>query len=358
MDTLVSMKVFRHVVEAGSFIAAAERMHVSPAMASKHVMHLEAHLGARLLNRTTRKISLTEAGRSYYERCAQVLTELEEAEQAVGEAAVVPKGTLRVNSLSTFGMRYLMPAIAEYTAQHPNVTVEVTMTDRIVDLVEEGYDLAIRAARSSRLRTSSLIARQIARAHFVVCASPDYLRRRGTPRVPDDLRQHNCLRLAASGQHMREWPIGTGEPPASVPASGNIVADDVEALRVAALSGAGIAYLGTDCVHDDLKSGRLVPLLLDHVAPRELPIFAVYPSRRHLSAKVRSFVDFIAERFVGDAYWPTWEHVATLAAKAPASGNEMAKRSDSARANAATAAARTAPAAAAAQQGGRKRGGD
>src|SRR5260221_7035052 len=128
-------------------------------------------------------------------------------------------------------MRYLMPAIAEYTGQHPNVTVEVTMTDRIVDLVEEGYDLAIRASRSSRLRTSSLIARQIARAHFVVCASPDYLRRRGTPRVPDDLRQHNCLRLAANGPHTREWPIGTRDQTANLPTTRNILADHNQALR-------------------------------------------------------------------------------------------------------------------------------
>jgi DNA-binding transcriptional LysR family regulator len=349
MDTLVSMKVFRLVVEAGSFVAAAERMQLSPAMASKHVMHLETHLGARLLNRTTRKISLTEAGRGYYERCAQALTELEEAEQAVSEAAAVPKGTLRINSVSTFGMRELMPAIADYTARHPGVTVEITMTDRIVDLVEEGYDLAIRASRSSRLRASSLIARQIARAYFVICASPEYLRRHGTPRVPDDLRHHNCLRLSANGPLAREWPIGSGDQAASVPATGNIVADDIEALRVAALLGAGIAYLGTDCIRDDLEGGRLVPLMLDHVAPRELPIFAMYPSRRHLSAKVRSFVDFIAERFAGEAHWPTWEHIATLAAQ------RSAPRAPGADASGADASGAAAQGAAVLQQGNRKR---
>ncbi|MEJ2767405.1 LysR family transcriptional regulator [Mycetohabitans sp. B46] len=315
MDTLVSMKVFRHVVEAGSFATAAERMHLSPAMASKHVMHLEAHLGARLLNRTTRRISLTEAGRDYYERCVQALTELEEAEQAVSEASVVPKGTLRINALSTFGNRYLMPAIAEYTRQHPGVQVDITMSDRVVDLVEEGYDLAIRGSRSAKLRSSSLIARQIARAYFVICASPDYLRRHGVPQVPEDLRAHNCLRLAAHGAHTREWPLGNAENGSGVTTRGNIVANDIEALRAAAIAGAGIAYLGTDCVHDDLENGTLVPLLLEHVGPRELPIFVVYPSRRHLSAKVRSFVDFIAERFAGDAYWPTREHVTRLAAR-------------------------------------------
>lgn len=317
MDTLVSMKVFRHVVEASSFAAAAECMDLSPAMASKHVMHLEAHLGARLLNRTTRRISLTEAGRGYYERCVQVLSELEEAEQAVNEASVVPKGTLRINALSTFGNRHLMPAIAEYTRQHPGVQVDITMSDHVVDLVDKGYDLAIRSSRSSKLRTSSLIARQIARAYFVICASPDYLRQHGVPQVPEDLPAHNCLRLAANGAHARDWPLGNAEN-GGVVTHGNIVADHIEALRTAAIAGAGIAYLSTDCVYDDLENGTLVPLLLEHVGPRELPIFAVYPSRRHLSAKVRSFVDFIAERFAGGAYWPTREHVTMLAARGAA----------------------------------------
>jgi len=326
MDTLVSMKVFRHVVEAGSFIAASERMNVSPAMASKHVMHLETHLGARLLNRTTRKISLTEAGRGYYERCAQALAELDEAEQAVGEATVVPKGTLRINSLSTFGLRYLMPAISDYTALHPHVTVEITMTDRIVDLVEEGYDLAIRASPNSRLRSSSLIARQIARAYFVICASPNYLRQHGTPQHPDDLRHHNCLRLAPAGGHSRDWPLGSTDAPISVMPTGNIIVNDIEALRVATVCGAGIGYLGTDVVRDELESGQLVPLLLDRMTARELPVYAVYPSRRHLSAKVRSFVDFIVERFSHDSFWPTWEHVCELARNAPHAAAAPKKR--------------------------------
>jgi DNA-binding transcriptional LysR family regulator len=195
MDTLVSMKVFRHVVEVGSFVGAAERMEMSAAMASKHVMHLEQQLGARLLNRTTRRVAPTEAGREYYERLSQVLTELDEAEQAVGAASVVPQGRLRVSSLSAFGLSHVMSAVADYAAQYPQVTVEMTLSDRVVELIDEGYDVAIRASPHG-LKSSSLIARQIATAHLVLCASPDYLRRHGAPKKLADLSRHNYLQYA------------------------------------------------------------------------------------------------------------------------------------------------------------------
>lgn len=189
MDTLVSMKVFRHVVEVGSFVGAAERMEMSAAMASKHVMHLEQQLGARLLNRTTRRVAPTEAGREYYERLSQVLTELEEAEQVVGAASVVPQGRLRVSSLSAFGLSHVMAAVADYAAQYPQVIVDMTLSDRVVELIDEGFDVAIRASPSG-LKSSSLIARQIATAHLVLCASPAYLRRHGTPKTVADLARH------------------------------------------------------------------------------------------------------------------------------------------------------------------------
>src|SRR5579863_889414 len=192
MDTLVSMKVFRHVVEVGSFVGAAERMEMSAAMASKHVMHLEQQLGARLLNRTTRRVAPTEAGREYYERLAQVLAELDEAEQAVSAASIVPQGRLRVSSLSAFGLRYVMAAVSDYAAKHPQVTTEVELSDRVVELIEEGFDVAIRASPFG-LKSSSLIARQLATAHIVLCASPEYLSRHGTPRTIEDLAKHNFV---------------------------------------------------------------------------------------------------------------------------------------------------------------------
>jgi DNA-binding transcriptional LysR family regulator len=310
MDTLVSMKVFRHVVEAGSFVGAAERMEMSAAMASKHVMHLEQQLGARLLNRTTRRVAPTEAGREYFERLSQVLTELEEAEQVVGAASVVPQGRLRVSSLSAFGLSYVMSAVADYAAQYPQVTVDMTLSDRVVELIDEGFDVAIRASPSG-LKSSSLIARQIATAHLVLCASPEYLRRHGTPLRIADLSRHNYLQYA--GVAAPELGPANGDGGPRMRLSGNLIVNHLEAQRVLVLQGAGIAMLGTEVIGDDLATGRLVPLLVGEVPPRELPIHVVYASRRHLSAKVRSFVDFLAARFANEALWPTLEQIKALA---------------------------------------------
>ena len=310
MDTLVSMKVFRHVVEVGSFVGAAERMEMSAAMASKHVMHLEQQLGARLLNRTTRRVAPTEAGREYYERLAQVLTELEEAEQVVGAASVVPHGRLRVSSLSAFGLSHVMSAVADYAAQYPQVTVEMTLSDRVVELIDEGFDVAIRASPSG-LKSSSLIARPIATAHLVLCASPQYLKRHGTPTKLADLPRHNYLQYA--GVAAPELGPASSNGGSRIRLSGNLIVNQLEAQRVLVLQGAGIAMLGTEVIGDDLAAGRLVPLLVEQVPPRELPIHVVYASRRHLSAKVRSFVDFLAARFANEALWPSLEQIKALA---------------------------------------------
>jgi DNA-binding transcriptional LysR family regulator len=304
------MKVFRHVVEVGSFVGAAERMEMSAAMASKHVMHLEQQLGARLLNRTTRRVAPTEAGREYYERLSQVLTELDEAEQAVGAASVVPQGRLRVSSLSAFGLSHVMAAVADYAARYPQVTVDMTLSDRVVELIDEGFDVAIRASPGG-LKSSSLIARQIATAHLVLCASPAYLRRHGTPKSVADLANHNYLQYAG----VSALEIATGDASPRVRLSGNLIVNHLEAQRVIVLQGAGIAMLGTEVIGDDLVARRLVPLLVDEVPPRELPIHVVYASRRHLSAKVRSFVDFLAERFSNESLWPSLEQIRALAGR-------------------------------------------
>lgn len=295
MDTFRSMQVFRRVVEAGSFVAAARRLNLSPAMASKHVMHLEHHLGARLLNRTTRRLSLTEAGQAYYDRCAQALNDLDEAADAIGASHATPRGTLRVNSLLSFGMRHVAPVIADYTARHPQVVVELSLNDRLVDLVEDGYDLAIRGT-TGEARPSSLIAREIAKLELVACAAPDYLARRGAPAAPTDLASHNCLLFLPQ----REWSFGRGVALQRIAVSGNLVSDNLDALRSAALRGMGVAYLGTDIVGDDLREGRLQRVLPQIETP-QLSVSAVYPSRRYLSAKVRSFIDFLIDRFGGRA---------------------------------------------------------
>ncbi|MGN4063731.1 LysR family transcriptional regulator [Burkholderia gladioli] len=299
MDTLVSMNVFRYVVEVGSFVGAAERMQMSAAMASKHVMHLEQTLGARLLHRTTRRVAPTEAGREYYERLVQALTELDEAGQAVGAASIVPQGRLRVTSLSAFGLRHVMNAVTDYAARYAEVTVEITLSDRVVELIDEGYDVAVRAAPFG-LKSSSLVARQIATAHILLVASPAYLEEHGTPATLADLEQHNYLRRDAGSSSIDAQAFDS-----RVTLSGNLIVNHLEALRVAVLSGSGIAMLGTEVVGDDIEAGRLVPLLLDVMPPRELPIYAVYASRRHVSAKVRSFVDFLADHFSGQALCPS-----------------------------------------------------
>jgi DNA-binding transcriptional LysR family regulator len=285
-------------------------MEMSAAMASKHVMHLEQQLGARLLNRTTRRVAPTEAGREYYERLSQVLTELDEAEQAVGAASVVPQGRLRVSSLSAFGLSHVMAAVADYAAQYPQVTVDMTLSDRVVELIDEGFDVAIRASPGG-LKSSSLIARQIATAHLVLCASPAYLRRHGTPKSIADLANHNYLQYAG----VSALEIATGDASPRVRLSGNLIVNHLEAQRVIVLQGAGIAMLGTEVIGDDLVARRLVPLLVDEVPPRELPIHVVYASRRHLSAKVRSFVDFLAERFSNESLWPSLEQIRALAGR-------------------------------------------
>ncbi|CAB3771925.1 LysR family transcriptional regulator [Paraburkholderia humisilvae] len=312
MDTLVSMKVFRHVVEIGSFVGAAERMDMSAAMASKHVMHLEQQLGARLLNRTTRRVAPTEAGREYYERLSQVLAELDEAEQAVGAASVVPQGRLRVSTLSAFGLRHVMSATAAYATLHPQVTVDITLSDRVVEMIDEGFDVAIRASPTG-LKSSSLIARQVATAHIVLCASPDYLQRHGVPKTLADLARHNFIEY--SGMSAQDLVTASNAGGAQPRLTGNMIVNHLEALRVVVLQGAAIALLGTEVVGDDLASGRLVPLLVDELPPRELPIHVIYASRRHVSAKVRSFVDFLAGRFANESLWPTLEQVRTLAAR-------------------------------------------
>lgn len=314
MDTLVSMKVFRQVVEAGSFVAAAERMGMSAAMASKHVAHLEQQLGARLLNRTTRRVAPTEAGREYYERVALALTELDEAGQVVGAASVVPQGRLRVSSLTAFGLRHVMSAVADYAAAFPQVTVDITLSDRVVELIDEGFDVAIRASPSG-LKSSSLIARPLATAHIVLCAAPEYLRRYGMPKSVADLARHRFVQYA--GASAQELALATDRAEsAKMKPGGNLIVNHLEAMRVVVLQGGGLSMLGTEVIGDDIAQGRLVPLLVDELPPRELPIYAVYASRRHLSAKVRSFVDFLAARFAGHELWPDVDAIRAAAARA------------------------------------------
>jgi DNA-binding transcriptional LysR family regulator len=276
VDSVSQLQVFVKVVEAGGFTAAARELNLPKSTVSRHVARLEDRLGVRLLERTTRAIRTTEVGQAYYERCARIVGDI---------AQVVPKGTLRLSGPLTFGQLYLGELIAAFMAAHPEVDCEVDLSDRKVDLIEEGYDVAVRIGA---LADSSMIARRLGSSELVVVASPDYLREHGTPRVPSDLRDHECMRYEYSATS--SWSFGDE----SVAVRGRLMANNGDVLRAAAAAGLGIVQAPRFIVGPDLRSGRLVRVLAS--APSSVSgIWAIYPHHRHLSAKVRAFVDFAAD---------------------------------------------------------------
>ncbi len=293
MDRFQALRVFAQVVESGSFAKAAERLSLSTSATSRHVAELEAHLRTRLLNRTTRRISLSESGRALYERSVQLLADLDEAEREAAQAAVVPRGTIKLTTSVAFGVRHIAPAIAAFAARHLEVGFDVSLNDRTVDLVEEGLDLAVRIGA---LGSENLVARKLAETRLLPCAAPSYLAARGTPRAPEDLERHTCLTYEYE-QPRSQWrfrdPSGRER---LVRVSGRVNANNSELLAEAAAQGVGIAFAPGFVVGPGLRAGRLVPILPDFEPPA-LPIYAVYPSRKHLSAKVRLFVEFLIERF-------------------------------------------------------------
>lgn len=299
MDRFAALTVFTRVVECGSFAAAADRLAMSNSAVSRHVADLEAHLGSRLLNRTTRRLSLTESGRIFHERCVQLLADLTEAEEEVNAATAVPRGTLRLTASITFGVRHLAPAIAEFGARHPEVAFDVELSDRTVDIVEEGMDLAIRIGG---IGSQALIARPLATTQLVLCAAPGYLARRGTPREPEDLAAHNCLtyEYLAAGAVWQFRGRDGGER--AVRIAGSAHANNGSLLCALAVAGMGVLLEPDFIVAAEIRAGTLVPLL-PAFRPPTSTIYAAYPSRRHLSAKVRLFVDALAARFAGRPEW-------------------------------------------------------
>jgi DNA-binding transcriptional LysR family regulator len=301
MDRLTAMQVFVRVVEAGSFVKAAGQLEISTTAASRLVADLEAHLGTRLLQRTTRRLSLTAAGSAYFDRCQQIVGAVEEAEALVGLEAQRPFGTLRVSGPVVFGMLHLAPLLAAYGARYPEVRVDISLADRIVDLVDEGFDVAIRIA--GRL-ADALVARRLTTVRIAVCASPEYLRRHGTPRAPPDLAKHNCL-LYSINERPGEWTFEGPQGSTTVKVAGSLRSNNGDLLRTAALAGVGIVVQPTFIVGDDLRQGKLVPVLPRYCQP-DLAAYAIYPTRRHLPAKVRSFVDFLAEAISDPPPWDAW----------------------------------------------------
>lgn len=287
------MAAFVRAVEHGGFSAAARDLGLTPSAVSKLVTRLEARLGVRLLNRTTRRIALTPEGEAYFHRSRRILADIEEAEDEAASFRVRPRGMLRLNVGTVFGMHQLAPALPGFLERYPEMQVELTVTDRVVDLIEEGADLGI---RTGTLADSSLVARRICDLERVICAAPGYLAKHGTPAKPGDLRGHNCLRLASLPSLWR-WPFDTKEGLETVEVKGNVLADDAETLLHLALAGAGIVRLVDVVVGDAIRDGRLVPVLAKshHVEP--VPLHAVHPQGRHRSPKVAAMVDFLVERF-------------------------------------------------------------
>ena len=299
MDSLTDIAVFARVVDSGSFTAAAERLSLSKSVVSKYVTRLENRLGAQLLNRTTRRLSLTEVGRAFYERSQRGLREIEEAEAEVSRLQGEPRGTLRINTPMSFGVLHIAPTIPEFLSRYPELAVDMNLDDRKIDVIEGGFDVSVRI---SDLPDSSLIARRVGPCRHAVVASPEYLECHGVPRTPDELRHHNVITYQYQ-ESAQEWHFrAPGEKPISVPVAGSIQMNNSLALREALLNGAGITRTPTFVVGRDIQEGTLRPVLTNYET-LEVSIYLVFAQRQHLAPKVRAFVDFMAERISHDPYW-------------------------------------------------------
>ena len=298
MDSVVGMRVFARVVETGNFSAAARQLGVAPSSISRQIGDLEDELGARLFQRTTRKLSLTEAGELYYGRARQILVDVDEANIAVSQISGAPSGILRLTAAAGIGRMHIAPALPDFHEKFPAVNIGLSLSDRVIDLVEEGFDLAIRVGRQ---RDSSLVARKIKSSRRVVCASPAYLDKMGAPLIPAELEGHNCLTFRAQpGSNV--WTFRGADGKFEVQASGSLFADSAAALPSAAAAGLGVILAPSWLIECDLAEGRLKEVLPDYqVVPDAMPIYAIYLQQRHLAPKVRAFIDFLVERFREDS---------------------------------------------------------
>ena len=298
MDRTAEMTAFVRAVETGGFSAASRDLGLTPSALSKLVGRLEDRLGVRLLHRTTRRLHLTVEGEVFFNRARPILTALDEAEAEVAAASGRPRGLLRLHCGSAFGMHQLTPAIPRFLAQQPDIELDLSIDDHAPAPTDERYDLTIHIGA---LDESSAVARRICNLERVICAAPAYLERHGTPRTPDDLQRHNCLWIT-SLPALRRWPFDTDDGIRVVHIAGNIVANNAETVLQLAVAGVGITRLTDVIVGDALRRGALVPVLTDwhHVEP--VPLFATYPSGRHLAPKVRAMVDFLVEQF-GHTPW-------------------------------------------------------
>lgn len=302
MDTLSALRAFVALAEQGGFAKAARAAGMATSSLTRQVDNLEDHLGVQLLNRSTRSVTLTPAGETYFEQASRILEDLDEANRSVSEAEGPPRGTLRVSLPVAFGRLHVAPALASFTRACPEITLDLLLTDSVVNLVEDRIDVAIRLGA---LQSSSLIARKLAPHRRIVCASPDYLGEHGAPNTPQDLERHNCLTFAyAEGD--RIWRFAKGVETLSLVVNGAIRANNSEMLREAAIGGAGVILMPSWLLGEDLRAGRLVEILTDWSAGQAdetAGIHAIYLPNRRGSKKVRAFVDFLAEHFGSPPYW-------------------------------------------------------
>lgn len=306
MKNFTDIAVFVQVVDSGSFTKAADQLGLSHAMASKSVTRLESRLGARLLNRTTRKLSLTEAGEGLYEKSRGALSQIEQAELEIGQLQNEPRGLLKITAPMSFGILHIAPALPEFLRRHPMVSVEINFDDRTVDLVDEGFDLAIRVAPD--LQESTLVARKFGRCRFVVCASPEYFERHRAPLTPHDLREHNCL-VYTYVARPTVWRFAASDgSEIAVAVSGNLRMNNGLAEREAALQGLGVMMSPTFYVGEMIREGRLRAVLTDYQA-LERSVYAIYPEGRHVPPKVRACIDFFSQRFGPEPYWDRFDRV-------------------------------------------------
>lgn len=301
MDKLRSMEVFVATVDAGSFTQAAEAFGISPVMVGKHIKALEALLGARLLTRTTRRQSLTEIGRQYVDRYRLILAQIKQAETGAEAMRAAPRGKLKITAPVTFGSEWVSPAMTHYLERHPEVSLDLNLNDRVVDVVEEGYDAAIRIGV---LEDSTLVARPLRPYGMVICAAPAYLARYGTPRTPADLARHECLDFKQWTPQMR-WKLreANGDRSTSRVREARFRSNNGQALRMAALQGFGIVMQVEFQLAQDIAAGRLTPILAEHLPPAR-PMHLVYPRDRQPTPKLATFIDFMLERFGPQAVWP------------------------------------------------------
>jgi DNA-binding transcriptional LysR family regulator len=307
MDRIDAMRAFVTVVSEGSFTRAAERLEISPQLVSKYVSQLEQHLGVRLLNRTTRKSHLTEAGARYHPRAQQLLNDIDDMENQLDDLQTQARGRLRISAPVSFAIRHLALLLSDFQRAHPAVGIDLQLNDRKVDIVEEGFDIALRIGH---LKSSSLIAKRIAPIRLVMCASPEYLKRHGTPRCPEDLKAHRYLRYSymeqEGGESVFRWLQSRGQHHRGDLVSSDLVSNNGDVLVEAAIAGAGLALQPTFISGAAIKAGKLQVILAEH-EPEPMSLYAVYAHRQLLASKVRCFVDFLDGYFGDPPYWDQFD---------------------------------------------------